>query len=464
MATTWIKALHKGGGIAAALGRTLDYILDSGKTNDGEFVDSYECQPDTAQAEFLLSKQLYKQISGRDQGRHDVIAYHVRMSFKPDEVTLAEALALGRELAMRWTKGQYQFIVAAHTNTKNPHVHILYNSVNLDCDRKYQDFKRSAIALRRVSDQICSEHGLSVIENPGLSKGYNRAEYLGENKPSTLRGTLEERIDNALHGCKSFDEFIAAMQSAGVEIKQGKHLAFKAPGQKRFIRCKSLGNDYTEDAIRERISGKRVVEPKQKTTLPPSRTPKLLIDIEAKIQQGYGKGFEHWAKIQNLKEAAKTLLYLQERGIGNYDELVQKTADVTADFNALSTKAKAAEKRMNEIKELQKHIGAYKRTLDVYRDYRDSKWSAKYYRACEADIIIHKAAKKHFNALGLKKLPTMDSLKREYAKLAAERKKLYGGFKQAREEMISWKMAKQNTDSILNGPRQAQRTHERDGR
>ena len=129
-----------------------------------------------------------------------------------------------------------------------------------------------------------------------------------------------------------------------------------------------------------------------------------------------------------------------------------------------STKAKAAEKRMNEIKELQKHIGAYKRTLDVYRGYRDSKWSAKYYRACEADIIIHKAAKKHFNALGLKKLPTMDSLKREYARLAAERKKLYGGFKQAREEMISWKMAKQNTDTILNGPRQAQKVHERDGR
>ena len=141
MATTWIKALHKSGGISAALGRSLDYIEDSGKTNDGELIDSYECQPQTAQSEFIFSKRLYAQRTGRDQGKHDVIAYHIRMSFKPSEVTAEQALALGRELAMRWTKGKHQFIVAAHTNTKNPHVHVIYNSVNLGCTGKYQDFK-----------------------------------------------------------------------------------------------------------------------------------------------------------------------------------------------------------------------------------------------------------------------------------------------------------------------------------
>ena len=165
MATTWIKAIHKGGGtIAAALGLRTEYATNPEKTDGGELVDSYECDPPTAQAEFLFSKRLYEQKTGRNQGDHDVLAYHVRMSFKPGEVTAEQALALGRELALRWTKKRHQFIVAAHTNTKNPHCHIIYNAVNLDSDGKYQDFKCSAIALRRLSDQICLENGLSIVE------------------------------------------------------------------------------------------------------------------------------------------------------------------------------------------------------------------------------------------------------------------------------------------------------------
>lgn len=155
MATTWMKALHRSGGsIAAALDRTTDYVENPDKTNDGELIDAYECDPYTAQSEFLFAKRLYEQKTGRDQGNRDVIAYHVRMSFKPGEVTAQQALELGRELALRWTKGRHQFIVAAHTNTNNPHAHIIFNSVNLDCTHKFVDFKRSAIALRRVSDRV----------------------------------------------------------------------------------------------------------------------------------------------------------------------------------------------------------------------------------------------------------------------------------------------------------------------
>ena len=466
MATTWVKPLHKSGSILAALGRSLDYIDDSGKTNDGELVDSYECHPQTAQSEFLFAKRLYAQRTGRDQGKHDVIAYHIRMSFKPGEVTAEQALELGRELAMRWTKGRHQFIVAAHTNTKNPHVHVIYNSVNLDCDGKYQDFKGSSFALRRVSDQVCLEHGLSVIERPGLSKGYNRATYLGETKTPTLREKLEQIMDHALDGCKSFDDFISAMQSAGVEVKQGKHLAFKAPGQKRLIRCKSLGADYTEDAIWERISGKRIVAPKKRstTTAPTPPKPTLLIDIQEKLQQGYGEGYRHWATLFNLKEASKTLIFLQENGIDNYDELMEKEQAVADKFSALSAKSKAAEKRMDEIRALQKQIGTYRKTRDTYVQYKASGWDKGFYESQRADITLHKAAKKHFDSLGVKKLPSIDSLKREYATLSAERKKLYGEHKQLREDMIRWKRIKQNADMILDGPGRLEKTHERESR
>ncbi|HBU12600.1 MAG TPA: relaxase, partial [Clostridiales bacterium] len=360
MATTWMKALHRsGGGVAAALGLRIDYAKDYTKTDDGALIDSYECDPYTAQNEFLFSKRLYAKKTGRDQGKHDVIAYHVRMSFKPGEVTPQRTLELGRELALRWTKGRHQFIVAAHTNTNNPHAHIVFNSVNLYCDRKFADFKHSAIALRRVSDRVCLEHGLSVIEKPGLSKGYNRAEYLRQSKPPTVREQLRDIMDAALAGCKSHDDFLSALLAAGVDIKHGKQLAFKLPGAKKFVRQDTLGDDYSVDAIQERIDGKRIITHKRKTVAPvaASTKPNLLIDIQSKIQQGYGEGFRRWATVQNLKEAAKTLLFLQEHGITDYESLVEQAAEASKTFGAHNDRRKTIEVRLREIAELQKHIG-----------------------------------------------------------------------------------------------------------
>ena len=355
-----MKAIHKSGGsIAAALDRSTDYIKDSDKTNDGELFDSYECDPFTAQSEFLLSKRLYEQRTGRDQGKHDVIAYHVRMSFKPGEVTAEKALELGRELALRWRKNKHQFIIAAHTNTKNPHTHIIFNSVTLDCTHKFQDFKRSAIALRRLSDQICLEQGLPIIEKPKLSKGWNRAEYLGIEKVPTGRDNLRRLIDDNIIVGRSLEDFFAALKKAGVEIKHGKQFAFKIPGAKKFTRQDTLGDDYTMVAIMGRLSGKRVVTPKQKTVVPvvSEYKPNLLIDIQAKIQQGYGEEFEHWARIRNLKEAAKTLIYLKEVGLENYDDLTKAAAESVTRFNNLSKQIKSADGRMK----------ANIRTAKIYR-------------------------------------------------------------------------------------------------
>ncbi len=376
MATTWMKALHRGGGsIAAALGLRLEYATDLMKTDGGALVDSYECDVFTAQQEFLFSKKTYAQRTGRDQGRRDVIAYHIRMSFKPGEVTPPQALELGRELALRWTKGRHQFIVAAHTNTNSPHVHIVFNSVNLGCDGKFEDFKRSAIALRKVSDRVCLEHGLSVIEKPGLSKGYNRAEYLGESRAPTVREQLRELMDDALAACKDYDGFLSALQSAGVTIKRGKQSAFKLPGGKKFVRQDTLGEDYSPQAIRERIAGTRGVAVNSKSTESAAMAvvtakPNLLIDIQEKMQQGYGEGYRRWATTFNLKESAKTLLFLQERGFDDYVSLGERATAATTQFNDLSGAIKTAEKSLAEIATLQKHIGAYGKTREVYRQYR----------------------------------------------------------------------------------------------
>ena len=452
MATTWLKALHRSGGsIAVALDKSTDYIKDSDKTNDGELLDSFECDPFTAQSEFLFSKRLYEQQTGRDQGKHDVIAYHVRMSFKPGEVTAEKALKLGRELALRWTKNKHQFIVAAHTNTNNPHVHIIYNSVNLDCTGKYQDFKRSAIALRRLSDQICLEQGLSIIEKPGLSKGFNRNEYLGMTKPPTVRDELRELIDNNIIIGSSLTDFFAALKKAGVEIKHGKQLSFKIPGGKKFTRQDTLGDDYTMEAILERLSGKRIVAVKGKPVSPAvlENKPNLLIDIQAKIREGKGAGYEQWSRIFNIKEMSRTLIFLKENGIDSYDDLVKKSAAVSAEFNERLNKIKAIDKRLGEISELQKHIGTYGKTREVYAKYRASGWNEKFYEEHRADITLHKAAKKYFDGLGIKQLPTISSLKQEYASLLAEKKKLYVGYHELKEKRSALLVAKQNSDNIL---------------
>jgi len=458
MATTWMKALHRGGTIASTLKTRTDYAKDPDKTDDGEYIDCFECDVRTVDSELLFSKRLYEQKTGRDQGKHDVVAYHIRMSFKPGEVTAEQALELGRELALRWTKGKHQYVVAAHTNTKNPHAHIIFNSVNLDCTHKFADFKGSAFALRRVSDRICLEYGLSIIEKPGLSKGYNRAEYLGESKPPTVRDRLRERIDASLPAGKGLglEDFLAALKAAGVAVKHGKQLAFRLPDTKRFIRQDTLGEDYSLEAILERMSGKRFVEPKTITPvsveLMPVAAPNLLIDIQTKLQEGKGEGYRRWATTFNLKEMSRTLIYLQEHGITDYDDLAKKSAAVSSEYNDRVQRINAADARLKAITELQKHMGTYRKTREVYAQYRVSGWNDNFYETHRADITLCRAAKKYFDDMGYgktKKLPSISSLKQEYAILVAEKKKLYSGWNALKERRKELLVVKSNADRIL---------------
>ena len=296
---------------------------------------------------------------------------------------------------------------------------------------------------------LCLENGLSVIVEPKPSRG-SYGTWLGEGKPPTVRGQLEGLIDTALgQGCKDFDSFLIAMKTAGAEVKRGKHLAFKIPNGKRFVRCNSLGDDYTEAAIMERISGKRIVAPRAKAAA--RSKPNLLIDIQAKMQQANSPGFERWAKIFNLKEMAKTVIYLQEKGLTDFGEL-EKTCDAAVQkFNDLADQSKAASARMKDISELQKHIGAYGKTREIFAQYRKltGRKREKFYEQHSSEITACQAAKRYFDSLGLKKLPSIQSLKQEYATLYAENKKRYPEYKQAKAKMIELLTAKNNVERIL---------------
>lgn len=451
MATTRLMPLHSGMGrtVAEALGRVTAYVENPEKTNGGDLATAYQCNPSIADQEFLFSKRQYAAITGRERKDNDVIAYHMRQSFKPGEITPELANKIGYDLAMSLTKGKHAFIVCTHVDKHHIHSHIVFNSTAIDCTRKFRNFWRSSFAIRKISDMLCLENGLSVISEPKPSRG-SYGTWLGEDKAPTIRGQLEVLIDTALgQGCKDFDSFLAAMKAAGVEVKQGKHLAFKISNGKRFLRCDSLGVDYSETAIMERISGKRIVTPRAKAAV--KSKPNLLIDIQSKMQQANSPGFERWAKIFNLKEMAKTVMYLQENNLTDLGELEKACDAAVQNFNDLADRTKAASARMKDISELQKHIGAYGKTWEIYAQYRKltGRKREKFYEQHSSEITACQAAKQYFDSLGLKKLPPMQSLKQEYAMLKVENKKRYPEYKQAREKMLELLTAKNNVERIL---------------
>lgn len=457
MATTRLIPLHIGKGrtIAEAITDSTDYAENPLKTGKGELVTGYECDPHTADAEFLLSKRQYFFLMGRDQGDRDVIAYHTRQSFRPGEITPEEANELGRELAMRFTRGNHAFIVATHTDRAHIHNHIIFNSTALDCQRKFRNFLGSTFAVRRISDRICLEHGLSVVENPKPSRGHYGT-WLGDDKPLSFQEKLRQAIDEVLEEKpKDFDAFLAGMEALGYAVKRGKHLSFRAPGAEKFTRCResTLGADYAEDAILERIAGRRAA-PVRRGGIPktPQGKVSLLIDIQARLQDGKGAGYQRWAKIFNLKQAAQTMNYLQEHGGMDYEGLAEKTAAATSRFNTLSDRLKELEASLNANASLQKNIVNYSKTRETYVQYRKAGYSKKFKETHEADILLHQAAKKAFDELGVKKLPTVASLRADYAKRLEEKKKNYREYREARGEMRELLVVKANVDRLLNVP------------
>ncbi len=379
-----------------------------------------------------------------------MLAYQIRQSFKPGEVTPEEANKIGYELAMRFTKDKHASIVATHIDKAHIHNHILFNSTSLDCTRKFRDFLGTGKAVRRLSDQICLGHGLSIIENPKRNgKSYNK--WLGDKKPLSNQEKLRQTINAVLlERPANFDVFLLRMEAMGYEIKRGKYLAFRVQGEKRFTRLRSFGKEYSEQEIQEVLEGKKPLTSSRSIQVQavPQRV-SLLVDIQSKLQAGKGPGYEHWAKIFNLKQMAQTLNYLSENSLLDYGELEGKTAKATARFNEPLAQIKAAENRMAEIGNLKKQIYNYSKPRAVYIAYRKAGYSRKFYAAHEGDLLLHKAAKQAFDSLNVEKLPTVKSLQSEYETLMDEKRKIYSEYIAARKEMRELLMVKANVDHIL---------------
>ena len=448
LAATRLIALHKNKGksVAACLKSRTDYAQNPDKTQQGELVSSYECSPLTVDEEFMLSKRQYELMTGRRQ-KNDVIAYQIRQSFKPGEITAEEANKVGYELAMRFTKGKYAFIVATHTDREHIHNHIIYNSTALDSTRKFRDFLLSGLAVQRLSDLICLEHQLSVIEIKPYRERQKRTFYPPR---ESNRDKLCAVIDNILLNEKptDFEAFLQTLEQQGYEIKRGKHTSVKGTRQKRFIRFRTLGAGYSEDEIKAVIAGEGEHRPHQKQ--PPKEQPfHLLVDIQAKLSEGKSEGYARWAKRYNLKEISKTLIFLQENKIGSIEEMQERVDAATARYHELGDSIKAAERRMAEIAVLRAHIINYAKTRPVYDAYRKAGYSKRFLEEHREQITLHRAAKVAFDDAGLKKLPKVKELNTEYSTLLSQKKAAYPAYRKARDEMQELMKAQKNVEMFF---------------
>ncbi len=453
MATTGLIPMHviKGQTVAHTVHERLSYAINPDKTNRGQLVKAYGCEPETAAGEMLLCKKEYETYIGRsEEKKSDIVLYQIRQSFKPGEITSEKAQEIGYELAMSFTKGKYQFVVATHTDHAHIHNHIIFNSTSIDHTQKFRNFLGSSEAIRKISDKLCLENGLSIIEAPKQGPSHY-GKWLGDKKPLSWQEKLRQTIDAVMaQKPADFDTFLKLMMESGYEVKQEQHLAFKASGQQKFTRLRSLGEGYSEDELRSVILGKTVHTPKVKR--PYRKNPdkiNLLVDIQAKLQAGKGPGYERWAKVFNLKQMAQTINFLTENNITDYETLVEKTKAATDRYHELSQQIKEIEKRMTEFTDLKKHIINYAKTKEIYTAYRESGFSAKYFESNTENILLHQSAKQGFDSISSSKIPSMRDLQQELKTCWELKKSTFKEYSISKKQLKESLTVKSNIDHLL---------------
>ena len=424
--------------IKSTLKKALDYIENPDKTDEKLFVSSYGCSYETADIEFqMLLDQAFKKGNN--------LAHHLIQAFEPGETTPEQAHEIGKQLADEVLQGKYSYVLTTHIDKGHVHNHLIFCAVDMVNHRKYNSNRQSYAYIRRTSDRLCQENGLSVVK-PGKAKGKTYAEWDAQKKGKSWKAKLKIAIDAAIPQAKDFDDFLRFMQTQGYEIKPGKFVSFRAPGQDRFTRCKTLGEDYTEEAITRRIKGLAVDRGQKRKA---EQRISLRIEIENNIKAQQSAGYARWAKLYNLKQAAKALNFLTEHQIESYESLESRLDEISTANDEAAAALKAVERRLGEMALLIKNLSAYKQLRPVALELRNAKDKAAFRRQHESQLILYEAAAKALKEAGVKKFHNLYALKAEYKKLDGERERLSEQYNEVKKELKEYGIIKQNVDSIL---------------
>lgn len=449
MATTRIIPMHinKGKTIAQCMKARVEYVKNPDKTENGTLISTYACTAQSADHEFVLARNEYISLTGRRRG-NEVIAYQLRQSFKPGEITPEEANRIGYELASRLLGGEHAFLVATHTDKHHIHNHIVFCATALDCTHKFRNHWNSSKLVAEISDQLCREHELSVVKHPqNRTVPYN--EWQGENAALSHRDHLRMIVDAALRmQPDGFDALMQLMEEAGCLIKRGAHISIKPPDGQRFIRLDTLGEEYSEASLRQAIGGQHVHIPKTPRGDYTASQVKQLIDIEAKLRAGKGRGFQIWAQRNNIDAYAQSVIFLKEHNIGSVEELESQIQALRSERNELHASIRLSKSRMEEINQLRQAIKDYRRTKDVYTQYRESGWSSRFYSEHRDEIEAHKLAQEVY-AAHEGQMPTLKELTDEYNALQAQRKRDYEALEGLKPRLTAMNHIKYNFDILL---------------
>ena len=437
MAVTKIKAIR------GTLSKAIAYILNPEKTDEKLLVSSYGCASETAAREFEWTRKIAEQ-KGMNPVR--IIARHVIQSFEIGEVTPELAHEIGKQFADEILGGKYEYVLTTHIDKDHVHNHLIFNAVDFMDYHAYKSYKRIYYDMREVSDRLCKENGLSVIP-PSQNKGMGYKEYTEAKRGTSWKQKLKQTIDRLVITAKDYDDFLRLMQEAGYEIKTGKYISFRAEGQERFTRSKTIGENYTEERIKERIAG-RTPRRSQRQTTPKGIS--LIGDIQERIRLIDSKGYEHKAKLTILKEAARTLNYLTENNLLQYADLEKKVEDVHSSYDRTGKELKGVEARLREVQPLIKNISNYQRLKPVYDAFQKAKDKPGFKAKHEAELVIFEAARSTLLAMqGDKKLPSLKTLQAEQQRLLEEQQRLYDERVKLKKEVKQIETIKSNVDTFL---------------
>ena len=437
MAVTKIKAIR------GTLSKAIAYILNPEKTDEKLLVSSYGCASETAAREFEWTRKIAEQ-KGMNPVR--IIARHVIQSFEIGEVTPELAHEIGKQFADEILGGKYEYVLTTHIDKDHVHNHLIFNAVDFVDYHAYKSYKRIYYDMREVSDRLCKENGLSVIP-PSQNKGMGYKEYTEAKRGTSWKQKLKQTIDRLVITAKDYDDFLRLMQEAGYEIKTGKYISFRAEGQERFTRSKTIGENYTEERIKERIAG-RTPRRSQRQTTPKGIS--LIGDIQERIRLIDSKGYEHKAKLTILKEAARTLNYLTENNLLQYADLEKKVEDVHSSYDRTGKELKGVEARLREVQPLIKNISNYQRLKPVYDAFQKAKDKPSFKAKHEAELVIFEAARSTLLAMqGDEKLPSLKTLQAEQQRLLEEQQRLYDERAKLKKEVKQIETIKSNVDTFL---------------
>ena len=436
--------------IKSTLKAAIDYICNPDKTDGKLLVSSFGCAAETADIEFEWTRR-----HAIDKGTH--LGRHLIQAFEPGEVSAEEAHEIGMQLAKEILGGKYEFVLTTHIDKGHIHNHLIFNAVSFTDHKHYHSNKRSYHEIRRASDRLCKEHGLSVIV-PGRDKGKSYIEHQAAQNGTSYKAKLKVAIDRLILVSSSLEDLLVRLQREGYELKRGKYISARAPGQKRFTRLKTLGADYAEEALTARIAGRPRPsrQPKQRTG-----QPSLLIDIQNNLKAQQSAGYKHWATIENLKRAAETLNYLTEHGISSYEELSERCDGAAAAAARVKADLRATEKEMERLTLTMKHAATYRQLRPMYDQYRQSRDKEKFLRGHEGEIILFEAAARELKRLDAVPLPATQRLRAEMDELTVRRTALQSEYKKAQREEREYDALRQNVEALLEKPRETEHQRQR---